>query len=118
MDTFMTNVSTLSRRLTPEDIRPGIYIGVLWENHQVFQPPCDAISFEAPKSVMVPCLNCSDGVPRRVLSICLPFVQVEKPDGTLESLDTRRFALVELSEEFGLEAFTRPAKRSRFDEDW
>lgn len=51
-----------------------------------------------------------------MLSVCLPFVQVEAADGELAALDVRRHAIVALSEAYGLEAFTRPRRRQPWED--
>lgn len=112
------NEMTAVRTLGPEDLRPGMFVTVISETHEVFPPPVfDVPPGQPVRPFRVTCIRCADGEPRLVLTVCLPFVQVEMPSGALATLDVRRHMLVTVSEDFGLEAFTRPEPPRR-DEDW
>ena len=103
--------------LRPDDVRAGMFVTVLYETHEVFPPPVFEVGPEqSVRPFRVPCLGCADGEPRLVLTVCLPFVQTETPSGELATLDIRRHTLVTVSEDFGLEAFTRPSRQSRGDD--
>ncbi len=105
----MTNELNIVRILRPEDIREGMFVAVLYETIEVYPPNWwDPPPGTSPRPVRLACSACADGEARRVMSICLPFVQVEDARGDLAALDVRRHALVELAEMYGLEAFTRP----------
>jgi len=105
----MINEMTVVKLLRPEDIQVGMFVTVLYETHEILPPKAfDVEPGQAVRPVRIACMDCADGEPRRVLTVCLPFVQVETPEGWLSSLDVRRHSIVALSEMFGLEAFTRP----------
>ncbi|MBX3389445.1 MAG: hypothetical protein KF691_08320 [Phycisphaeraceae bacterium] len=89
-----------------------MFVATLYETHEVLPPQAlDVTPGLSVRPIKVACYDCADGEPRRVLSVCLPFVQVESAEGWLSTLDVRRQSLVELSEMFGLEAFTRPRRK-------
>ncbi|MBX3378915.1 MAG: hypothetical protein KF805_02380 [Phycisphaeraceae bacterium] len=112
MNSEMMNEMTVVKVLPPEDIRAGMFVAVLYETHEVLPPKAfDVEPGQSVRPVRVACMDCADGEPRRVLTVCLPFVQVESPEGWLTSLDVRRQSVVALSEMFGLEAFTRPKRK-------
>jgi hypothetical protein len=108
----MTGEINVCRRVAPEDLRPGLFVAVLSAVHEVYPPAAlEAAEFRLPRPVRVVCLGCADGEPLRVLSVCVPFVQLEDSKGELRSLDLRQQQLGVLAEEYALEAFTRPARR-------
>jgi len=100
---------TTSRRLAPEDILPGMFIAITARTHEVFPYwLLDAWNAQRIEPVAFSCMTCSDGDPRRVLAVCLPFILTENAHGGTESLDVRLIAIVQVDEMYGLEAFTRP----------
>lgn len=105
----MTQDLTTSRRLAPEDIRPGMFVAVSAKLYEIFPywlAGCTpGVSIEM---IRFTGFVRTDGSPRRVLSVCLPFVMTECAKGEVEMLDIRRDTLVQLDEMFGLELFTRP----------
>lgn len=113
MNNETVNELTVVRVLRAEDISAGMYVAVLSETHEVFPPVVfDVLPGQSVKPFRVMCLGCADGEAKRVLSVCLPFVQAETAAGELVSLDVRRHTLAALSEVYGLEAFTRPRRKS------
>ena len=107
----MPDDSQTIRSLAPEDIDKGMFVAIQHENREWYNP-CefsDMVPGKMPKPYVFPCKNCSDGDPRRVLAVCLPFVYVENASGSTEALDIRRHALVRVSEDYALEVFTRPS---------
>ncbi|MBL8887062.1 MAG: hypothetical protein JNK16_10395 [Phycisphaerales bacterium] len=117
MNNEMVNELTVVRVLRAEDIAAGMYVAVLSETHEVFPPVVfDVLPGQSVKPFRVTCTGCADGEAKRVLSVCLPFVQAETAAGDLVSLDVRRHTLAALSEVYGLEAFTRPRRKSWFEE--
>lgn len=117
MNNETMNELTVVRILSAEDISVGMYVAVLSETHEVFPPSVfDVLPGQSVKPFRVSCTGCASGEARRVLSVCLPFVQVESPEGELIALDVRRHTLAALSEAYGLEAFTRPRRKSWFEE--
>ncbi|MBX3375763.1 MAG: hypothetical protein KF678_02015 [Phycisphaeraceae bacterium] len=101
---------TISRRLAPEDILPGMFIAITARTHQVYPYwLLDGWNTQRVEPVAFSCMTCSDGDPRRVLAVCLPFVLTENSRGWTETLDVRLCAIVQVDEMFGLEVFTRPS---------
>jgi len=108
----MTWKLTVCRRVAPEDLRPGLFVAVLGVVHEVFPPSAlESAEFRPIRPVRVVCTGCADGTPLLVVSVCVPFVQVEDAKGELRTLDVRREQLGVVGEDYGLEAFTRPGKR-------
>lgn len=109
----MNQEISISRRLAPEDIVPGAFIALSAKVHEIFPIWLVGCVPGAPlEMIRVRCLACAEGLPRRVISVCLPFVMTEDSKGRVEVLDTRQDILVQVDEMFGLEVFTRPeAKR-------
>ena len=113
MNNETINELTVVRVLRAEDIAAGMYVAVLCETHEVFPPVVfDVLPGQSVKPFRVACTGCADGEAKRVLTVCLPFVQAETAAGELVSLDVRRHTLAALSEVYGLEAFTRPRRKS------
>ncbi len=107
-------VGQLARVLAPDDYAVGIYIAVL--RVRVEFMPCGMfgeISADA-QPVTVSLMPYDDDIPAvmQVIEYCLPFVFVRKPCGRTMTLDTRRYALVQTSEQFGNAVFAE-AKRLR-----
>lgn len=109
----MNKEITFTRRLAPEDITPGTYIAITSRTHQIYPYwLLDAYNAHTISTVSFSCTSCSDGEPRRVLAVCLPFVLTENAKGWTETLDIRLTSLVEVDEMFALELFTRPSPDS------
>jgi hypothetical protein len=108
----MTGEINVCRRVAPEDLRPGLFVAVLSVVHEVYPPSAfEEPELRPPRPVRVVCMGCADGEPLRVVSVCVPFVQLEDARGELRTLDIRREQLGVLADDYGLEAFTRPGKR-------
>lgn len=106
----MDDATQTIHSLAPEDIDKGMFVAVKHEVHEMYNP-CDfsdSVPGKTPKPIMLPCRDCSDGEPRRVIAVCLPFVYVENASGYTESFDVRRHVLVRVSDDYALEVFTRP----------
>ena len=104
-----TENTTITRRLAPEDIVPGMYIAIAARYHEVF--PFWLIGCIPGASVepfRYACLTCAEGEPRRVLAVCLPFVLAENAQDSVETIDVRMCSLVRVDEMYALEMFTRP----------
>lgn len=107
-------VGQLARVLAPDDYATGIYVAVL--RVRVEYMPCGMfgeMSADA-QPVTVSLMPYEDEIPAamQVVEYCLPFVFVRKPCAKTMTLDTRRYALVRVSEEFGQAVFAE-AKRLR-----
>jgi hypothetical protein len=112
----MNNEFELSKRLAPEDVLIGQFIAVFSATHVRYPYSWDASDFKPPQPMRYTCLECADGEPLLVVAVCLPFVMVIDREGDQRTIDLRQQSLVQLSEFYGLEAFTRPEKASK-DED-
>lgn len=100
---------TATRRLPPEDIEPSMFVAIVCVVHEFYLPgQFDAAYARRHDPIRIPCVDCADGTPMRVLAVCLPFVQAENPQGILRTIDTRTQILARVSEDYALEAFTRP----------
>jgi len=96
----------------PEDLRPGEYISVL----QVLHEECSLFSTderfwerrEPRRMYYLP----GTIKPLRIVSVCLPYVLVEKPGGQHKTLDARRYRLARLTEQFGRAAFEKMKPRN------
>lgn len=107
----MTLNTHITRRLAPEDIVPGVFVVILHAVHEVYLPGCFSdVPGSTPTPVRLTCTDCADGEPRRVLAVCLPFVQTQDAQGNRCVLDIRRHALALVNEEYALEAFTHPKR--------
>lgn len=107
----MSTKFSISRAIAPEDIRPGMYVVVLCVIHEyMLVDGWDPTVSSRPRTLRVNCLCGADGDPLRVVAVCLPFVQVECPEGRLRALDVRQQKLAAVSESYALEAFTRPER--------
>lgn len=107
-------VGQLARALAPDDYTAGIYIAVLRVRAEFM--PCGMfgeMNADA-EPVRVSLMPWDEDLPAamQVIEYCLPFVFVRKPCGGTMTLDTRRYALVRMSEEFGNAVFAE-AKRLR-----
>lgn len=99
----MSETLTTSQRTAVEDLQLGDYVAVL-------RVVCEVPSFLwrdeghnlAPdEPVRIRMLPEDSGQPLLVKQLCLPFVFVETPDGSCETLDLRRCELTRLAPEFG-----------------
>jgi hypothetical protein len=93
--------------LAPEDVRAGDYVAVLQVVHEI--PSfwwCEGMGTIRPEEpVRVPFFPKHAGVPLRVRSVCLPFILVKSPTGSLRSLDVRRCRLARLDRAHALAAW-------------
>ncbi len=95
---------SLASPIAPEDIRRGHYVAVLNEIEQWF-PVCCLSGKPEPFNVrMIPT---DEIVVLQVFEICLPFVTVRKPDGSLVTLDVRRHELARLDEGYARRVIRR-----------
>jgi hypothetical protein len=102
------NKLTVARPLAPEEIDAGMYVAVLHE-HESIMPFFHAESMSDFKNIEP--IRWRDtperARPFRVVSVCVPFVLVERPSGKHSTLDIRVPSLAMLSESFGAESFKR-----------
>ena len=98
----MTATLTASRKTAAEDIQLGDYVALL---RVVWQVPSflwrEDCSLVADEPVHIPMFPEDNGRPLLVKHVCLPFIFVEAPDGSFETLDVRRCEVTRLDPEFG-----------------
>lgn len=94
--------SNLAACVAPEDLNFGDYVAAL---NVVYQFPsymwcCDSAPVEPHEPVMVQFRAPGAGTPLKIKAICLPFVFVKCPNGTVQTLDVRQIQLVRLNSEY------------------
>jgi len=93
--------TTVAARIAGEDIACGDFVSVL---NEIVELPSflwngSAVSLSAEQPVRI-CYAASDaGHPKKVIGICLPFVYVRTPNGSVTTIDTRQRQLVRLNED-------------------
>ncbi len=94
---------TLAKVLAPEEIRTGDFVAVLavtYEFPSFFWSPGDFGGPAFDETVRVAFCVPTGGEPRKVLSVCLPFVAVVQPKGGVETLDVRRHRFARLKRSY------------------
>lgn len=108
----MTTRTTSRRVRSPEDIRVGDFIAVLAKRYQFLPDHMETglvgSSVEPIEMTLIPC---DAGQPMKVVSLSLPFVMTEGPDGTRNALDTRQHALAIVDEDYAMAAKTPKRKK-------
>jgi len=104
--------TALARPVAPEDIRPGVYIAILYVALEYFTG-CDE-SWQPLRLRRIDILPGADGgTPLRVREVCLPYLLVEQPDGRHRTIDVRRYRLAVLSERYAEKSIKRLAARPK-----
>lgn len=99
---------TLSKSVAPEDIRPGQYITLLREVHEFVNLWAASDPLIKRDLLLRAEFIAEDaGLPLRVVSVCLPFVLAEAPNQKHRTLDTRRYAIARLDENYARKAMKR-----------
>lgn len=109
--------TTLAASVAGEDITCGDFIAVM---NEVVELPsylwsgCD-ISLPSDEPVRLRFLPCDAGEPRKVIAVCLPFVYAKKPNGSVVTLDVRRYQLLRLDRVCARAAWKarKPSKKRR-----
>jgi hypothetical protein len=98
---------TLARSLSPEDIKPDQYLGVLQivAEYLVPCPFSSEVTWKTPEVRRVSFTPATAKGPLKVVEVCLPFVLVMQVDGKHRVLDVRKCQLAELNERFGRKVF-------------
>jgi hypothetical protein len=107
----MDQESEISKVIAPEDLRKGDFVcvhGIVLEWLR-----CADSEFGRDRRGSATFLPFEDAEPRRVVSVCLPFVLVKDAAGKHSTMDIRRTVLARLSHRFGRKAFKRLAPASR-----
>lgn len=107
LTTSAASAASASRTVAPEDLAPGRYIAVLRERGEFVRGG----SCDVPVALYVESLSLlpdkEDIAPMKIVATCLPFVLVQKPDGSCATLDVRAVTLAELDPRYGRLAFRR-----------
>src|SRR2546423_12265424 len=101
---------TLAKPIAPEDLARDTYVAALFifTQHLTWAELCGEDDWRRRGVVRTCWLPSRDiGLPLRIAEICLPFLLIERPDGTFAVIDTRQVRLGRLSERFGRKAFKR-----------
>src|SRR5690606_23898700 len=90
--------TTVAARIAGEDIACGDFVSVL---NEVIEFPsflwnCSAVSLSAEEPVRIRYTASDAGQPYQVIGVCLPFVYVKTPSGSVNTIDTRQRQLVRL----------------------
>ncbi|MHC4428250.1 MAG: hypothetical protein ACYS0D_06560 [Planctomycetota bacterium] len=95
---------TLASPLAPEDIRCGHYVALLHRIEEYL--PClfdrtgtDPVNIRWRPPFQLP--------PLKVIDVCLPFVTVSKVDGSIITLDIRRWELARLDDAYARHVIKR-----------
>lgn len=99
---LMTATLTASRKTAAEDIQLGDYLAllrVIWQLPSFLWREDSTLAADEP--VLIPMFPEDNGRPLLVKHVCLPFLLVETPDGSCETLDLRRCEVTRLDPEFG-----------------
>jgi hypothetical protein len=92
-----TRKPTLASPVAPEDVRRGHHVAVLHVVDQ-YLPCCFDRAGTEPVSVRW--RPRFQPQPLKVLDVCLPFVTVQKADGSIVTLDVRRHELARLDDAY------------------
>jgi hypothetical protein len=111
------NANSLARAIAPEDLDPGVFVTVLHVVGEHLPMFCaDESSWKAIKPLRVlwlPPAFLGAGEPLKVEAVCLPWVLVKEAAGSVHTLDTRRYHLARLSEDYGKRAWKMLKERRR-----
>ena len=64
------------------------------------RPIAPSAGFSPPEMIPLSWMPCDGGKPLEVIAMCIPFLLVEKVDGTRETLDMRQCRIARISPEF------------------
>lgn len=106
-------MTTTTRSLAPEDVKPGDYIAVSHTTGQ-FVSACTEWN-KTMEIVRLRFMPCDAGEPLRVEAVCLPFILVHDPDNHYETIDLRQKEIVRLDKAFGKVAFKKMDTRSTYE---
>lgn len=90
----------MARSLAPEDILPGTYIMVLFEQRELLHPVNPVEGDVSPVVSRVSMRPYETALPRLVIEVNLPFVVVKNHERKTEVLDIRSMRLARVSKQF------------------
>jgi hypothetical protein len=107
--------STLARALAPEDVRPGDFVALLDEMHELpsFWWCLDSALHPRDRLVRLRMIPTHESLPLRVKSVCLPFVLTKQPSGQCRTLDLRRCHIARLDRTFATAAWKAYKKKKQ-----
>lgn len=113
-ETSRRSEGSLAKPLAPEEICVGDYVSLL---HVFYDLPSflwcgDSALQRRDETVRICYLPETGGVPFKVKSICLPFVLVNKSDGTQQTLDVRKVRLARLDRDYAKAAWKLNKKKT------
>ena len=93
---------TLAKSIAPEDLVRGEYVAILNETHEFisFLWNCDSTVLPPNQTVKIQWQSQNEGLPFKIIDLCLPFIFVKEPNGTHRSLDMRKYQLVRLNKNY------------------
>jgi hypothetical protein len=93
---------TLAKSVAPEDLVRGEYVAILNETYEYvsFLWNCDSTVLPPNIPIKIQWQSQSEGMPMKIVDICLPFIFIKEPNGTHRSLDMRKYQLVRLDESY------------------
>ncbi|MCA8995935.1 MAG: hypothetical protein KDA80_03095 [Planctomycetaceae bacterium] len=94
--------STLAKRLAPEDLSPGQMVAV---HTEIVRLPSffwcgDAEELKPDELVRIRCESSENGLPLKVMAVCLPYVLLKDPWGDHRTNDTRLTEFVKLNKHY------------------
>jgi len=103
MTTHSTTIdrTSLAALVAHEDLRVGDFVTVL---NEIVELPsflwCDSVPRDAGELVRVRCCAIDGGMPLKVRAICLPYVYVKSPTGSIQTIDVRQVELARLKKRY------------------
>src|SRR5262245_52443136 len=105
---------SISKPVSPEEIRAGTYIAVLHIVTELLPMFCfDSEAFKRLEVKRLLRLPWNEGQPLEVQEVCIPFVLVKEPCGKLRTLDVRRYRFAQLSRSYGRRVFRMMRERAK-----
>lgn len=98
---------TLTKRIrSPEDIQAGDYITITHTRYQLVPGNLDAdVCGKEVEPISIVAMPCDAGEPKKVISVCLPFVMTRCMSyGIREVVDTRRHVIVKVDKAYAKSA--------------
>jgi hypothetical protein len=110
--TETSSATTVAARIAGEDINQGDYVTVL---NEIIELPsylwaCSGAALPADEPVRTRYMPRDAGQPCKVIAVCLPFVYVERPKGSVVIFDTRQQQLVRLDPDRGCSVWKQMQK--------
>lgn len=110
-----TNSNILGQRVrSPEDIRVGDFIAVTHTRYELIPDNLEpTLCGQEIEPIMLTGLPGDAGTPMKVIERCLPFLIGETAYDQRVVIDTRRHALIKVSEAYAMAAKPKPKKQEK-----